>query len=368
MKKVIVVFGTRPEAIKMLPLVKELKKHKEFETLVAVTGQHKEMLDQVMEVFDEKYDVNLEIMKEDQTLEDITVNALRGFSKIIKEYKPDIILVHGDTTTAFSCALAGFYNKVKVGHVEAGLRTYNKYFPYPEEINRVLVSNLCDIHFAPTQLNYENLIRENINKEDIYITGNTVIDALKMNIDSDYEFSNNKLKELDFSKKIILLTAHRRENLGEPLEEISKAILYIADNYDVNIIYPVHLNPKVRETVYKYLNRDNIILTEPLNYKDLCNIMNKSYMVITDSGGFQEEAPALKKPVIVLRNETERPEAVEKNKVVLTGTNQLNIIKCFEKIFNDKKIYQSMIKEPNPYGEGNSSELIVKKLKEYFNI
>lgn len=369
MIKVMTVFGTRPEAIKMAPLVKELEKRDEIQSIVAVTAQHRQMLDQVLDIFDIKPDYDLNIMKDRQTLLSITTNGLLGMDEVIKEAKPDIVLVHGDTSTTFVGALAAFYNQVKVGHVEAGLRTYDKYSPFPEEMNRKLTGAIADFHFSPTISNKNNLLKENVNEGDIYITGNTVIDALQTTVKSDYCFKDETLKALDFENgRIILVTAHRRENLGEPLENICTAIKEIIEqNPDVKVVYPMHLNPAVRETATSILgNNDRVHLIEPLDVEDLHNAMSRCYLVMTDSGGLQEEAPSLGKPVIVLRNETERPEAVEAGTVVMGGVHKEQIIKLANEILNNKDVYEKIARTANPYGDGHASEriadIIIEKL------
>ncbi|MCX7709414.1 MAG: UDP-N-acetylglucosamine 2-epimerase (non-hydrolyzing) [Clostridia bacterium] len=359
------VFGTRPEAIKMAPLVKELEKYDEIESLVCVTAQHRQMLDQVLEIFEIKPDYDLNIMQSRQTLIDITVRSLQGLSEVFEKVKPDIVLVHGDTTTTFVGSLAAFYNKVKVGHVEAGLRTFDKYFPYPEEINRKLTGALSDLHFAPTETNKKNLLNEAMEEEKIYITGNTVIDALKTTVKKDYKFGNSALSDLNFGgKRIITVTAHRRENLGEPLKNICSALKYIADRYeDVEIVYPVHLNPAVQEVAEDILGKHpRVHLIEPLDVQDMHNLMAKSYIVMTDSGGLQEEAPSLGKPVLVLRNETERPEAVTAGTVKLAGTEKEKIISLATELLDNQEEYSKMAKAVNPYGDGCASERIVKAL------
>ncbi|MDK2811622.1 MAG: hypothetical protein PWR27_2331, partial [Petroclostridium sp.] len=312
--KVMTIFGTRPEAIKMAPLVKELERCQQIRSIVCVTAQHREMLDQVLDIFEIQPDYDLDIMQQRQSLIGITTRALEGLDEVIKKVQPDIVLVHGDTTTTFAGSLAAFYNKVKVGHVEAGLRTFDKYFPYPEEMNRKLTGAIADLHFAPTITNKKNLINENIKEDTIFVTGNTVIDALKTTVRKDYQFESEVLRSLDYQKrKVILVTAHRRENLGEPLRNICEALKELVYLYgDVEIVYPVHLNPAVRETAFGILGGlPRVHLIEPLNVQELHNAMNQCYMVLTDSGGLQEEAPSLGKPVLVLRNETERPEAVQ---------------------------------------------------------
>ena len=368
--KVMTVFGTRPEAIKMAPLVKEIEKREELQSIVAVTAQHRQMLDQVLKIFDITPDFDLNIMKDRQTLTDITLRATKGLDDVIKEAKPDIVLVHGDTSTTFAGALAAFYNQVSVGHVEAGLRTYDKYSPFPEEMNRKLTGAISDMHFAPTINNKENLLKENVCEDDIYITGNTVIDALKTTVKEDYVFETDAINKVDFSKKVIVVTAHRRENLGEGLNNICKALNFIANKYqdEVEIIYPMHLNPVVRETANKHLgNIKNVHLIDPVDVCELHNLMNKSYMIMTDSGGLQEEAPSLGKPVLVLRNETERPEAVKAGTVKIAGVNKDEIIKMAEDLLCSKESYEKMAKAVNPYGDGFASKRICDAIIEKFN-
>ena len=369
MIKVMTVFGTRPEAIKMAPLVKELEKRKEIQSIVAVTAQHRQMLDQVLEIFDIKPDYDLNIMKDRQTLVSITTNGLAGMDEVIKDAQPDIVLVHGDTSTTFVGALAAFYNQVKVGHVEAGLRTFDKYSPFPEEMNRKLTGSIADFHFSPTLSNKNNLLRECVCECDIYITGNTVIDALQTTVRDDYEFCDETLKELDFKgSKVILVTAHRRENLGEPLVNICTAIKEIVDeNPDVQVVYPMHMNPAVRETATSILgDNPRVHLIEPLDVEELHNAMARCYLVMTDSGGLQEEAPSLGKPVIVLRNETERPEAVEAGTVIMGGIHKEDIKKIATDILHDEDLYHKIAHTANPYGDGHASEriadIIIEKL------
>lgn len=368
--KVMTVFGTRPEAIKMAPLVKEIEKREELESIVTVTAQHRQMLDQVLEIFDIKPDYDLNIMKDRQTLVDITLRATQGLDAVIKEVKPDIVLVHGDTSTTFAGALAAFYNQVSVGHVEAGLRTYDKYSPFPEEMNRKLTGSITDMHFSPTVNNKENLLKEAVKEEDIYITGNTVIDALQTTVKEDYKFETPLLNEIDFSKKVIVVTAHRRENLGEPLCNICSALREIAEEYsnEVTIVYPVHLNPLVRETANKYLGDvKNVHLIDPVDVCELHNLMNKAYMVMTDSGGLQEEAPSLGKPVLVLRNETERPEAVEAGTVKIAGVEKAVIKEMAKDLLDNKENYDKMAKAVNPYGDGKASIRICDAIIEKFH-
>ena len=369
--KVMMVFGTRPEAIKMAPLALELKKHDDIETLVCVTAQHREMLDQVLEIFDIKPDFDLDIMKERQTLVGITCRVLEGLDTILKEQKPDIVLVHGDTSTSFVAALAAFYNQIPVGHVEAGLRTFDKYSPFPEEMNRNLTGRITDIHFSPTDNNKQNLLNEAISADKIYVTGNTVIDALKTTVRDSYVFEDATLKNVDFeNKRVITLTAHRRENLGEPLENICNAIKNIVlANDDVEVVYPVHMNPAVRETVNSIMGGvEGIHLIEPLSVNELHNLMARSYMIMTDSGGIQEEAPALAKPVLVLRRETERPEAVAAGTVKIAGTDRETIEKLATELLTNKAEYDKMAHAANPYGDGCASERIVAALKYEFKL
>ena len=362
MIKVMSVFGTRPEAIKMAPLVKELEANDKIESIVAVTAQHREMLDQVLEIFNITPDYDLNIMKSGQTLAEITTRAVTGLDEVIKEAKPDIILVHGDTSTTFAGALAAFYNQVKIGHVEAGLRTYDKYSPFPEEMNRKLTGAMTDLHFSPTISNKNNLLKENIDEKDIYITGNTVIDALKTTVRDDYSFADQTLADLDFeSKKVILMTAHRREN-------ICKAARVVVESHeDVELVYPMHMNPKVRETATSILGgMDRVHLIEPLDVEELHNAMKRAYMVMTDSGGLQEEAPSLGKPVIVLRNETERPEAVEAGTVLMGGVDKDNIINLANMLLTDDEAYNKIAHTANPYGDGLASKRIVDAIVWYF--
>ncbi len=369
MIKVLTVFGTRPEAIKMAPLVKELEKCDKIKSMVAVTAQHREMLDQVLKIFDITPDYDLNIMQQRQTLLGITTKGLTGLDEVIKQAQPDIVLVHGDTTTTFIGSLAAFYNQVKVGHVEAGLRTYDKYSPFPEEMNRKLTGAIADLHFSPTISNKNNLLKENINEKDIFITGNTVIDALKTTVRDDYVFEDETLRSLDFkNKKIIVMTAHRRENLGEPLKNICTAVKEVVEaNPDVEVVYPMHLNPAVREVATSILgNMDRVHLIEPLDVEELHNAMDRSFIVMTDSGGIQEEAPSLGKPVIVLRNETERPEAVEAGTVLMGGIHKEDIVKLANEILNNEETYKKIAKTANPYGDGLASQRIVEAILYYF--
>lgn len=367
--KVFVIFGTRPEAIKMAPIVKELKKRENIESVICVTGQHREMLDQVLEVFDIEPDYDLDIFKPGQSLTDITVNSISGIESILEKEKPDVLLVQGDTTTVFSGALAAFYQQIKIGHVEAGLRTGNIYSPYPEEANRKLVGVLANYHFCPTERNRENLIRENYKESDIYVTGNTVIDALKYTVKADYEFEDEVLNNLDYeNKKIILLTAHRRENQGKPMENIFRAIKdELEDRDDVEVIFPIHLNPKVREVAFEvFEDFDKIHFVEPLDYLPFTNLMNKVHLIMTDSGGIQEEGPSLGKPILVLRNETERMEGIDANTARLVGTDYNVIRKNLRELLDDEEVYEEMAKANNPYGDGKASKYIVNILERIF--
>lgn len=367
--RIMSVFGTRPEAIKMCPLIKRMQAHEEIESIVCLTGQHKEMLQQVIDIFQIKADHNLQIMKPSQTLTSITTDILASISSVFEQEKPDIVLVHGDTTTSFAVALAAFYQKIPVGHVEAGLRTYDKYAPYPEEMNRTLTSRIADLHFAPTENNRENLKKENIT-DNVYVTGNTVIDALQTTIRADYRYSSTELIRImeNISGRLLLITAHRRENLGQPLRNICEAVREIIDKYpDVEAIYPVHLNPLVRDTVYELLgNTDRIHLIDPVNVEDMHNLMDRSYLVMTDSGGLQEEAPSCGVPVVVLRDKTERQEAVDAGTVVMAGTKQEEIERIVCELLDDQLIYQKMTRAINPYGDGKASERIISEIINYF--
>ena len=363
-RKVMSVFGTRPEANKMCPLVKELESREEIESLVCVTAQHREMLDQMLEAFDVHPQFDLDIMEKQQTLTTITSKATLGLEKVLQDVKPDIILVHGDTTTTFAAALAAFYNHVAIGHVEAGLRSFDLQSPYPEEANRRLVGVIADVHFSPTVNNAENLRRENI-QAPIFITGNTAIDALKLTVKDDYAFEEPALQQLDFSaRKVIAITAHRRENYGQPMENIMAAFAYLAKNHpDVQLVYPVHLSPYVQEIAHRYLDGlENVLLVKPLGVTDMHNLLARSYMVMTDSGGLQEEAPALGKPVLVLRRETERPEAVAAGTVRGIGTEKDVIIAEAEELLLGGQRYQDMAHAVNPYGDGFACRRIVDDL------
>lgn len=367
--KVLTIFGTRPEAIKMAPLVKELEKREEIESKVCVTAQHREMLDQVLNLFDIKPEYDLNIMKTRQSLTGITTKVLEGLEEVFIDEKPDMILVHGDTTTTFAGSLAAFYQQIKIGHVEAGLRTFDKYFPFPEEMNRKLTGALADLHFAPTESSKENLLREGIDESIIKITGNTVIDAMEHTIDEDYTFESDELNYIDFgNKKVIMITAHRRENWGEGINNICDALVDIVENNkDVELIYLVHLNPVVRDVVYgKLEGRERIHLLPPLDTKETHNLMNKCFMIMSDSGGLQEEAPHLGKPVLVLRDVTERPEAVEAGTVKLVGTDKDEIIKEANLLINNEEYYNKMSRAINPYGDGMASKRIVDFIMNYF--
>lgn len=363
--KVLTVFGTRPEAIKMAPLIKKMEEYEQIESIVCITAQHREMLDTVIDLFKINPNYDLNIMKHRQSITDITVKVLRGMEDILTREKPDIVLVHGDTSTTFVGALAAFYQKIKVGHVEAGLRSGNVYSPYPEEMNRILTTNLASIHFAPTRGNYNNLIKEGIEPEKIFITGNTVIDALLSVVKDDYTFENNILNKMDYkNKKVIIMTCHRRENWGRPMENIFMAAREIAEeNDDIEIIFPVHLNPSIYKLA-KYImgDQDNVHLIGPLEYEEFANLLNKAYLVLTDSGGIQEEAPALGKPVLVMREETERPEAVEAGTVKVIGTEKENIKREASVLLHDSNEYNTMANSINPYGDGTASERIVNSL------
>ncbi|QTH63113.1 UDP-N-acetylglucosamine 2-epimerase (non-hydrolyzing) [Psychrosphaera ytuae] len=370
MKKVLTVFGTRPEAIKMAPLVHKLAEAEGLDAKVCVTAQHREMLDQVLDLFEIKPDFDLNIMKPGQDLYDVTGNILSGLKPVLNEFKPDVVLVHGDTTTTFSASLAAFYQQIKVGHVEAGLRTGNIYSPWPEEANRKLTGSLTNYHFAPTQLSQENLLKENVSQSDIVITGNTVIDALlwvKNKLETDKELQTQFVEKFDFldaSKKLILVTGHRRESFGGGFERICAALADIADQRsDVQIVYPMHLNPNVREPVNRLLSKhDNIVLIEPQDYLPFVYLMNQSYLIITDSGGVQEEAPSLGKPVLVMRDTTERPEAIEAGTVKLVGTDTSKIVSETFALLDDDALYQSMARAHNPYGDGQACGRIVDTL------
>ena len=361
--KVMTVFGTRPEAIKMCPLVLEMKKYSDLiEPLVAVTAQHREMLDQVLELFQIKPDYDLNIMTSGQTLYDVTTRALMGLKEVMEEAKPDIVLVHGDTTTTFAGALAAFYAQIPVGHVEAGLRTGNKYSPYPEEMNRKLTGAIADMHFAPTAISKQNLLKENVNPDNILVTGNTVIDALQATVQKDYVFEDAEFnKVFESGHRLILMTTHRRENLGEPMRHVYKALKSVLETHeDVEAIFPVHKNPKVREIVQQELGGlDRVHLIEPMDYEPFANLMAKVDIVLTDSGGIQEEAPALGKPVLVLRDTTERPEAVSAGTVLLVGTAYEDVLRETNRLLDDAAHYKKMAEAANPYGDGQACARIV---------
>ncbi|MDF2676237.1 MAG: wecB [Bacillota bacterium] len=365
--KVLVIFGTRPEAVKMAPIVKALKSDEQnFESKICVTAQHRDMLDQVLRIFDIEPDYDLNIFQSGQTLTGITCRALTGLETVIEEFKPDLILVQGDTTTVFSGALAAFYHQVKIGHVEAGLRSGNLLSPFPEEANRKLTGVLTDFHFAPTETSRANLLKEGYENSKIYITGNTSIDALKWVIDADFRFKEEILNNIDFNnKKVVLLTSHRRENIGEPMENIFSAVKEIVDeNLDVEVIYPMHLNPKVREIATRILgNMERVHLIEPLDYLPFTNLMAKCYAVVTDSGGVQEEAPSLGKPVLVVRKETERPEGIEAGTAKLAGVDKQNIYNELNNLINNKEEYKKMANAVNPYGDGKAAEYIVDAIR-----
>ena len=375
MKKVLLVFGTRPEAIKMAPLVKAFEKEEDIESKVCVTAQHREMLDQVLEMFDITPEFDLNLMKPGQDLYDITANVLLGLKDVLREFKPDVVLVHGDTTTTSASSLAAFYEKIKVGHVEAGLRTGNMYSPWPEEANRQITGVLANYHFAPTTTSKENLLKENKTENDILVTGNTVIDALFLALDKIENNQELKTKilnninsqyKMDENKKLILVTGHRRENFGRGFINICESLKTLAQNNpDIDIVYPVHLNPNVQKPVKEILsNTPNVHLIEPLQYESFIYLMNKSYFIITDSGGVQEEAPSLGKPVLVMRDTTERPEAVEAGTVKLVGTNPTSIINEAQKLLDDKEEYNIMSKAHNPYGDGKACKRIVEFIKD----
>ena len=372
--RLMTVFGTRPEAIKMCPLVLEMHKYPEYiEPIVAVTAQHREMLDQVLELFNIKPDYDLNIMASGQTLYDITTRALNGLKEVIEDAKPDMVLVHGDTTTTFAGALAAFYAQVPVGHVEAGLRTGNKYSPYPEEMNRKLTGSIADMHFAPTSTSKENLLKENVNPEAIMVTGNTVIDALQTTVKANYEFADAEFNKI-FARgnRLILMTTHRRENLGEPMRNVYKALRKVLETHtDVEAIFPVHKNPKVREIVQEELGGlERVHLIEPMDYEPFANLMGKVDIVLTDSGGIQEEAPALGKPVLVLRDTTERPEAVDAGTVKLVGTGYEDVLRETNLLLDNPAHYQKMAEAANPYGDGKACERIIRAIlqKKGYNI
>lgn len=365
-----VVFGTRPEAIKMAPLVRELHRFTEMKTTVCVTAQHREMLDQVMEIFNIVPEFDLDIMEVGQTLTGITTRALNGLQEVFTLAKPDFVYVHGDTTTTFAAALAAFYCRVPVGHVEAGLRTGEKYAPFPEEINRKLTGALTDLHFAPTATARRNLLLENVPPAQIFVTGNTVIDALSITVSSTYRYNREELNRLPQNKRLLLVEVHRRENLGAPLESVCRALRRIVrDNTDVFMVFPVHKNPAVREPVQRYLaGLDRVMLLEPLDVADFHNLMRNSSLLLSDSGGIQEEAPALGRPVLVLRDVTERPEAVEAGTVMLVGTSEEEIVAATERLLHDTTLYDSMAAAVNPYGDGQAAKRIVAATRWHFGL
>jgi UDP-N-acetylglucosamine 2-epimerase (non-hydrolysing) len=369
--KVMSVFGTRPEAIKMAPLVKELEKTPWVESIVCVTAQHREMLDQVLEIFDIKPDYDLDIMKQNQKLSEIISNILMGIEDVLEEAKPDIVLVHGDTSTTFASALAAFNKGIRVGHVEAGLRSGDKWSPYPEEMNRMLTTRLADLHFAPTTLNESNLLHENVDQKVIAVTGNTAIDALMMMIDDAYIFEDELVNDILASdQKLVLVTAHRRENLGSPMENIFRAIKRLADSHpEITVVYPIHLNPKVRAIANSILNNhDRIHLIEPMIYKPFVNLCSKAYLMLTDSGGIQEESPALNIPVLVLRTETERPEGVDAGTLIMAGIEEDAIYHLAHELLTNEEAYKKVANAKNPYGVGTASKEIIGAIKDYFAV
>lgn len=370
--KVMTVFGTRPEAIKMAPIVLELQKHPDtIVPVVAVTAQHREMLDQVLNLFHIKPDHDLNIMAAGQTLFDITTRAMMGLDKVLTEEKPDIVLVHGDTTTTFAGALAAYYHQTAVGHVEAGLRTHNKYSPFPEEMNRRLTGCIADLNFAPTSTSEANLLAENVPPESIFVTGNTVIDALHHTVRDDFDFQEGSLKDVDFqNKRIILVTTHRRENLGEPMRHVYKALKQLTEEFDdVEVVFPVHKNPKVREVVNEELGGlAKVHLIDPLDYEPFANLMHRAHLILTDSGGVQEEAPALGKPVLVLRDTTERPEAVDAGTVKLIGTDRERVYEEAKKLLTDKAEYSRMAESINPYGDGKAAARIIQAILYHYGL
>ena len=370
--KIAMVFGTRPETIKMFPIISEIKKYPHLiDYRIIVSGQHREMLDQMLEIFKIIPDYDLNIMKQDQSLSNITNSSLMGIEKILKKERPSMVLVQGDTTTTFTGALAAFYQKIKIGHIEAGLRTNSKYNPFPEEINRHLTSVLTDLHFAPTRQSCKNLLYEGVKREDIFISGNTVIDSMFLMIKEKYVFREPLLKDKKiFKKKIILVTMHRRENWGEPLRETCQSINKIIEEHsDLYVIFPLHKNPEIRRNVMEILQyKKDILLLDTLDYDDMINLMSKSYIILTDSGGIQEEAPSLGKPVLILRDETERPEAVEAGVVKLIGTNKDRVYSEVKTLINSRDKYRKMSKNINPYGDGKASERIIKKILYSFNL
>lgn len=370
--KVMTVFGTRPEAIKMAPIVLELRKHPDtILPVVAVTAQHREMLDQVLHLFHIDPNHDLDIMAAGQTLFDITSRAMMGLDKVLAEEKPDIVLVHGDTTTTFAGALAAYYHQITVGHVEAGLRTHNKYSPFPEEMNRKLTGAIADLHFAPTSTSEANLLAESVDRGNIFVTGNTVIDALHHTVSDDFQFDDELLQRIDFKhKRIVLVTTHRRENLGEPMRHVYKALKQLTEEFgDVEVVFPVHKNPKVREVVNEELGGlAKVHLIDPLDYEPFANLMHRAYLILTDSGGVQEEAPALGKPVLVLRDTTERPEAVEAGTVKLIGTDRDRVYEEAKRLLVDEEEYHRMAESCNPYGDGHAAERIIQAILYHYGL
>lgn len=371
-KKIMIVFGTRPEVIKLAPVILELKKYSsQVKPITVTTAQHREMLDQILRIFNLKPDYDLNIMKADQSLFDVASTALIKFEAILKKVNPDMVVIQGDTTTSFITGLAAYFLKIPIGHVEAGLRTHDKYHPFPEEMNRRLIGAIADIHFAPTWTSFKNLMRENVEKTKIFVTGNTVIDALLMTVKKAKNLSIQSekiaveyMKGIDFSKKIILVTAHRRESFGKPFESICRAIKTLSESYsDIEIIYPVHLNPNVRKVVNRILkNKDRVHLIPPLGYKSFVDLMNRSHIILTDSGGIQEEAPSLGKPVLVMRNCTERPEAIQAGTVKLVGTDEKKILRETRNLLENEDEYEKMANAVNPYGDGKAARRIVRCL------
>lgn len=374
--KVMIVFGTRPEAIKMAPVVQEIKKHDEIECLVVVTAQHREMLDQVLNLFEIIPDYDLNLMKHGQTLSELTSNILQGLDSILDKTQPDLVLVQGDTSTTFVAALAAYYHKIPIGHVEAGLRTGEKYFPWPEEMNRKLSTSLADLHFAPTELSRDNLLREGISDDKIFVTGNTVIDALIATVKDGYEFQNEELNRIlhaNRDKRLIMVTTHRRENWGEPMAQIYKALRTVLQEFpDTYVIFPMHKNPTIRKVVNEVLeNHERVYLVEPMDYQPFINLMSRTYLILSDSGGIQEEAPSLGKPVLVVRDTTERPEAVAAGTVNIVGTSYEKVLAGIRLLLSDKIAYLRMCQASNPYGDGSAAikiaKIVVERLKKYYN-
>ncbi len=364
--KVLVVFGTRPEAIKLAPVIKELKKVEDIDTVVLVTAQHREMLDQVLQLFKIEPDYDLDLMRDKQDLHSITTGVLNGVREVLEKEKPDLVVVHGDTTTTFAASLAAFYERIPVAHVEAGLRTYNKYSPFPEEVNRSLTARLAELHFAPTDINRDNLLRESIGDIRIWVTGNTVIDALMQTVRPNFKFGS-ELSSVNFNRRLLLVTTHRRENWGSRMEQIYQALLDLLDEFeDIEVIFPVHKNPVVREVAEAMLGgRERMHLIEPLDYEPFANLMNMSYLILTDSGGLQEEAPSLGKPVLVLRDTTERPEAVKAGTVKLVGTNRDRVYREARNLLANQLEYHKMARSINPYGDGKASSRIVRVIVDF---